>query len=79
MYLYIGGWWVSPTGKSFRFVSCVLACVRAVLLVRSVSVQKVIPRTFPFPFWYHALFRLLLLINLFVSSLVSHSVSYLVR
>ena len=48
--IYIGGWGVSPTGKSFRFVSCVRACVRAVLLVRSVSAQKLIHSLSLFPF-----------------------------
>ena len=42
----VGG--VSPTGKSFRFVSCVRACVRAVPYVRSDSAKKVIRTPFPF-------------------------------
>ena len=42
IYIYVGGWGVSPTGKSFRFVSYVRACVRAVLYVRSDSAKKLI-------------------------------------
>ena len=41
---------MSPTGKSFRFVSCVRACVRAVLYVRSDSAKKDIRSSGPFPF-----------------------------
>ena len=29
IYIYIGGWGVSPTGKSYSFRSCVRACERA--------------------------------------------------
>ena len=55
--IYIGGWGVSPTGKSFRFVSCVRACVRAVPYVWSIPVKKLIRSApFPFPFWSRSLF-----------------------
>ena len=55
----IGGWGVSPTGKSFRFVSFVRACVHAVWLPSGIRSQKwpiafpfsPLPfRAFPFPF-----------------------------
>jgi len=43
---------VSPTGKSFRFVSCVRACGRAVLIVRLDSAEKETRFSlFPFPCW----------------------------
>ena len=47
----IGGWWGSPTGKSFRVVPCVRACVRAHGLVAQVVFHpnRIGPR-FPFPF-----------------------------
>ena len=41
---------MSPTGKSFRFVSCVRACVRAVLIVRLDSAEKERERENPFAF-----------------------------
>ena len=55
IYIYIGGWGVSPagphvTGKSFRVVLCVRTCVRAVLgLVRFQPNRAAC--SFPFPFY----------------------------
>ena len=46
----LGGRGVSPTGKSFRFVSFVLACMCAVWLPSGTRTQKSRPTLFLFPF-----------------------------
>ena len=52
--LDIGGWGVSPTGKSFRFVSCVRA--RGGCRVRSGQKDKVVRDRFPFSLFPTAAF-----------------------
>ncbi len=51
----MGGWGVSPTGKPFRVVPCVRACVRAVWMPSENPAQTCDPY-FPFSLWPHQAF-----------------------
>ena len=57
-HIRIGGWWVSPTGKSFRFVrSCVHACARSVGLVElDTRIARLLFVAFPFCLFEPSLF-----------------------